>query len=235
MISVIIPAFNEEAIIEANTRKVHQYLAERNLAHEIVVVSNGSTDKTNEIGCALSSVESWFRFVELPQRSVGRAFASGVEHARGELLVSMDADLATDLGFVEIAPQLLQYCDMVVGSKGLGRQRRALGRIAASQLYISCIQFFLGLTVSDYSMGAKAYRREAILPAVSHIDAWTGYVLDLCLFLNLRGKRIIQIGVECRDRRKSRFNLIHEGLYRYTHAVRCMLRSRDKQSWLYTV
>ncbi len=231
MISILIPVYNEEDILEASLSKVHAYLEERNLAHEVVVVSNGSTDATAVRGRELEARWGWFRFFEIGERGVGRAFAHAVQQARGEYLISLDVDLSFDLRFIDYSVDLLRHADMIVGSKTMGRQRRSLLRILASQAYILCAQMFFDLTVSDYSIGCKSYRRSSLLPIVSQVDVWTGYVFELCLYMNQSGRRLIQVGVDCDDRRASHFSLLHEGFYRYRHLWRCWRNLRRGEGW----
>lgn len=233
MLSILIPVYNEEALLEASVLKVHSYLEQRKLEHEIIVTSNGSTDQTVAIGARLQQAQPWFRFFSLPERSVGQAFRNGVVQAKGDFIVCLDIDLSSELTFLEYSSELLRHADMLVGSKTMGHQRRSLARVIGSQLYILCTFALFDLTISDYSMGAKAFRREAALPALEHLDDWTGYMFELCLYLQNHGKKIIQIGIDCDDRRKSRFNLLHEGIYRYRHLLQCWRKSRDKTSWLY--
>ncbi len=224
MISVLIPVYNEEDILETSAMKVHEYLVLRKIDHEVVVTSNGSTDRTDAIGERLAQEHSWFRFFTLPEKGVGKAFALAAQEAKGDLLVSLDVDLSFDLRFLEYAHDLLQYADAVVGSKTMGKQRRSFLRVVASQVYILCSQLLFGLTISDYSIGCKAYRKSSIIPLLPRLDTWTGYVLEICLALNNQNKRIIQVGVDCDDRRASHFNLLHEGIYRYRHLYRCWRR-----------
>ena len=230
-VSVLIPVYNEQDILEASAEKVHAFLEQRGIAHEVLVVSNGSTDRTNEIGRTLAARCGWFRFCELAERGVGRAFSHAVKNARGEFLISLDVDLSFDLRFVDYAVDLLKHADMVVGSKTLGRQRRSLLRVIASQSYILCAQLFFDLTVSDYSIGCKAYRRAAILPVIDNLDLWTGYVFELCLYMRRQGKSVVQVGVDCDDRRRSHFSLLHEGWYRYRHLYRCGRVLRSPGNW----
>jgi len=232
MISILIPVCNEEELLESSLGRVHQFLESRALEHEVIVVSNGSSDLSNQILERLAGPNGWLRYFVLPERSVGRAFARGISEARGETVISLDADLSFDLQFIEYAQDLLRHADMVVGSKTMGRQRRFFLRAFASQMYILFAQLLFDLTISDYSIGCKAYRRAAVLPALGFIDDWTGYVLELCLYLNRSGKRIVQIGVDCDDRRRSKFNLLHEGAYRYWHLFRCWRKLHSGKGWL---
>ncbi|MBX7138538.1 MAG: glycosyltransferase family 2 protein [Oligoflexia bacterium] len=229
MLSILIPVYNEEAILEGSVLKVHGYLKERGLEHEVIVVSNGSTDGTEQHGRALAASHTWFRFLALPQRSVGQAFKHGVREARGEFVVSLDVDLSCELTFIDYAAELLRHADVLVGSKTMGNQKRSVVRVLGSQLYILSTLLFFDLTISDYSIGSKAYRRAALLPALEGLDDWTGYVFELCLYAKKQGLKTVQIGIDCNDTRKSRFNLLHEGLYRYWHLYKCWRRLKAKK------
>lgn len=233
MVSVIIPVYNEEQILRDSVLKVQRYLQERGSEYEIIVASNGSTDRTVAIGEEMAREFSWFEFLHHPERGIGRVFARAVEAAKHEHLVSLDIDLPTELSFIDYATDLLRHCDMVVGSKTMGSQRRALPRILGSQAYIVAAQIAFRLTVSDYAPSTKAYRRSALIEALPHLDPWTGYVFELCLYFRIKNRRVVQIGVDCDDRRRSRFNLLYEGLYRYSHLYRCFRQLRDRSSWYY--
>ena len=233
MLSVLVPVYNEEEILESSLARIHAYLREKGLDHEVIVVDNGSTDATPEICKRLQEAYPWLAVRCLPERGVGTAFVEAVRAANGEFLVSLDVDLSVDLAFLEHAADLLKYADMVAGCKTMGSQRRTLLRIVGSQLYIMCTQIFFDLALPDYSIGAKAYRRSSILPALPHLDPWTGYVLEIVLVLKQRRKKILQIGIDCEDLRVSRFNLLHEGLYRYWHLYRSFRNLRWHGSWLH--
>jgi glycosyltransferase involved in cell wall biosynthesis len=231
MISILIPVFNEEAILESSITRLRQFANENGVEHEIIVISNGSTDRTNEIGSRLARENQGFKFLTLDRRSVGEAFVRGVKEARFEHIVTVDADLSSDLVFICHASMLLKFCDAVIGSKTLGTQRRTWPRVLASQAYILIAQLFFNLPITDYSMGCKAFKKSQIERALPYIDRWTGYILDLCLFLTKSNRKMVQIGVDCIDNRKSRFNLIHEGIYRYSHLFRTWLKYRKPGSW----
>ena len=217
MISIFIPLYNEQDIVIESLNNVHRYLASRDIEHEVIAVDNGSTDQTSHLCHEHSQSHSWFRFYSLSARGAGGAFIKGVEESRGEHIITLDIDLSSDLLFIDFAIDLLKHSQMVVGSKTMGKQRRSPLRVLGSQCYLLCSQILLDLTLSDYSIGCKAYQRSEILDALSSLDRWTGYTLDLAVYLHRRNRRIVQVGINCDDRRKSHFNLIHEGLYRYWH------------------
>jgi glycosyltransferase involved in cell wall biosynthesis len=232
MVSIVIPVYNEELILRQSIQKLSDWLSLRATPFEVICVDNGpSTDKTESIARDLEKEFKWFRYLKLSEKSVGRAFATGVKEAKYNYIISLDADLSTDLIFIQYAESLLKYSAMVVGSKTLGQQKRSAVRVIGSQLYLVVTQVLFKMTITDFSMGSKAYRKEVILPVLDQIDTWTAYVFELCVWLILNKKTVLQIGVTCEDHRKSRFNIWHEGLYRYSNLYRVWRELKDSNSW----
>ena len=216
--SIIIPVYNEQEIIVQNTEKLVDHLTPLFPSFEIIIGSNGSTDDTVLFGERLSRQYPVISFFHLPQRGVGYAFRHGVHAARYDFIVSLDMDLSTELDFIERALNLLQDgCEIVVGSKKMGHQERSSFRIMGSGLFILCARFLLGLAFEDYSIGAKAYRKSVLLRHLARIDHGTSYVIDIIALVHGNGGRIIEIPVWCEDFRESKFNIIHEGVYRYSN------------------
>ena len=232
-LSVFIPAYNEEECFEESVQIVHQLLQEHDITHEVIVVDNGSSDNTATIGSRLQESTDWLRFERINERGAGNAFRHGVSLARAEKVITLDMDLSSDLLFLIMAYELLNHSDMVVGSKTLGDQRRSLMRVFGSQTYILLTNLWLSLTVSDYSIGCKAFKKQQIMPILGELDAWTGYMLELVLYARLQGHKVIQIGVDCDDTRPSHFNLFHEGYYRYLHLYKTYKALKNKESWIH--
>ena len=93
-------------------------------------------------------------------------------------------------------------------------------RRLGSDLFVLTARVLLGLPFEDYSIGAKAYKRDLVLEYGYRIDAGTSYVLNI-VYLAFRDKRkVIEIPVSCEDYRESRFNIIHEGFYRFYQLFR---------------
>jgi glycosyltransferase involved in cell wall biosynthesis len=85
MLSVVIPALNEEALLPACLKSIRQQDAGE--PFEVIVVDNGSIDRTAEIARAWGA-----RVVPCPERGVAHARQAGLEAARGDVIVQMDAD-----------------------------------------------------------------------------------------------------------------------------------------------
>lgn len=217
MLTIIIPTFNEEERIERSINQVHSYVSEHSITHEILVVDNGSTDSTVEQCKKIEKKTDWFRVYSLPEKGPGRAFCKGVRESRGDAIITLDADLSSSLDFIPEACRLLKNYSAVIGSKSMGEQRRTIVRVFGSYSYISVAQFLFDMSITDYSIGCKAFKKEILISLLDHLDYWTGHIFEICLFCKIHSIPIIEVGVECEDKNLSRFNLGHEALYRFRH------------------
>ncbi len=213
--TVGIPVYNEEELIERNTVRLLDFLGTLQTPFEIIIGSNGSTDRTVELGGALAGRFPNVRFFHVPERGVGRVFRRFVREAHYDVLISLDMDLSIELGFVTRALELMDNYDIVVGSKNLGTQKRSAVRIAASTLFVNCARWLLHVDYADYSIAAKAFRRSLLQRYEYLIGSGTAYVIDMVYYVSRDGGRVIQIPVDCEDHRQSKFNLIHEGFYKF--------------------
>src|SRR5574337_671806 len=168
-LTFIIPAYNEEAILAANIDRLRRHLKDREIVtYEMLLVSNGSSDRTVEIARACMVGRNDLQVIDLDQRGVGRAFKAGMARAQYDRVVCLDLDLTIDLDFITAAAAALDTADIVIGSKQTGGQQRSWIRRLASAAFIACTRRLLHLTFTDYSIGAKAFRTASIRPYLSH-------------------------------------------------------------------
>lgn len=212
--SVFIPVLDEEDILRPNTLRLIEFLEALGAPFEIIIGSNGSRDRTGEQGRRLAREIDSVRFFHLAGRGPGAAFARAVKLCSAPMLITLDMDLSVDLAFIPRALELLGDHDVVVGSKFQGRQERSWARVAGSGLYIVCARLLLGLPYRDYSLGAKAFRLEALRPLAHLIDRNTAYIGNLVFAARAGGLSIVEEPVACSDQRRSRFNLAAEAAYR---------------------
>lgn len=226
-LTFIIPAYNEEAILAANVDRLRCYLKDREIAaYEMLLVSNGSTDRTVEIARACAVGRNDLQVIVLDQRGVGCAFKAGIAHAHFDRVVCLDLDLTIDLDFITTATEALERADIVIGSKQTGGQQRSWIRRLASAAFIACTRRLLQLEFTDYSIGAKAFRIDTIRPYLPSLADQSAYILQLIAWGQRDGAVIVEVPVWCDDRRKSRFNLLHEGFYRFGSLFLLWLQER---------
>jgi glycosyltransferase involved in cell wall biosynthesis len=225
-LSVFIPLYNEADILEKNVLALTDHLNRLDVSYEVILGSNGSTDNTPQVGSHLADAFARISFFQLPLRGPGLAFAEALKRAKYGYFLCVDIDLSVELAFIERAVKALAENDAVVGAKLVATQKRPLYRILASEIFIAFSKCLLKMPYRDYAIGAKAYRTDAIRRFLPRIDRHTFYTQEILYQLQRSGKRIIEIQVSCNDRRKSKFNLIHEGIYRHAKLFELWMRSK---------
>ena len=222
-LTVFVPVFNEEGLLTENTNRLHEYLESLKIPYEIIIGSNGSTDRTVQIAGELCHRHPEIRMFHLAEKGVGRAFKEGVKIASYDRMITVDMDLSINLGFISEACRLLDQYDMVIGSKITGTQKRAWIRRLASISFIRLAKVLLRINFHDYSIAAKGYRKALVEKYLPFLDDKTFYVVEIVCWAYQDGKRLKEIPVECEDRRGSRFSLIHEGVYKFGNLFRLWL------------
>ncbi len=225
-ITVFIPVYNEEDLLVQNTLRLLAFLDGQKCPCEVILGSNGSTDATVELAAELSEKHDPVRFFHSEVRGVGRAFRAGVEMATYDRIITVDMDLSISLAFIPEACRLLDFSDMVIGSKITGEQRRTWFRKAASNLFIRLAGRLLHIGYHDYSIAAKAYRKDLVKRYLENIDDHTFYVVEIVYRASRDGFRLLEVPVDCLDLRGSRFNLLNEGIYKFGNLFRLWLKSK---------
>ena len=214
-LTIFIPVFNEESLMVRNVGELVRFLDRHGTPYEIILGSNGSTDGTVRQGKALSDRNHKIHFFHLDRKGVGTAFREGVKRAAFDRIITVDMDLSIRLDFIPEAFELLDRYDMVIGSKTTGTQKRPWIRKTASESFIVLAKLLLNINFHDYSIAAKGYRKKIVNKYLPFIDDKTFYVVELVYRACREKKRLIEVPVTCVDMRESRFNLIHEGCYKF--------------------
>lgn len=172
MITLLIPAYNEEAVIETMIRTLSAQ-AQLPEDYEILVVDDGSTDATPRLLDALRGEYPALRVVRHARnQGLGAALSTGFREARGRVIVTMDADLTHSPAL--IAP-LVAACDgveLAVASRyaaGGGMRDVPWWRVALSRVANRLFQWCFATQLRDITAGFKAYRAAGVrdLPVVA--------------------------------------------------------------------
>ena len=164
-LSIVIPVRNEEASLRELHRELTAVLIGFGRAYEIILVDDGSTDRTFEILAELQSVDPHTRVIRL-RRNFGQtaAFAAGFDHARGRYIVTMDGDLQNDPhdipGMIET---IEKDADVVCGWRR-DRKDAFLNRRLPSMTANAIISTVTGVRLHDYGCSLKVFRAEIIKP-----------------------------------------------------------------------
>jgi len=174
-ISLVIPAYDEEVCIGQSIREVMDYAAAHPAIREVIVVDDGSADRTAAIveECRRQRASDAARLLLLRHernRGKGAAVRTGLSHATGDVVAFTDADLSSPMAEVPalVGPILAGECDIVVGSRALDRSliatRQSRFRETAGKIFNVLVRALTGLPIYDTQCGFKAFRREAIGP-----------------------------------------------------------------------
>lgn len=210
-LSIIIPAYNEERRLPAGIEAVDDYLRRRGVAYEIIVVDDGSTDRTADVVASLAAERDHLRIVRLPyNQGKGAAVKAGMLAASGECLVFTDADQSTSIDHLRaVLKPILDGFDVAIGSRQLrdsvflARQRwhrRMLG--CAFRLFIKTV---LVRGFRDSQCGFKAFSREAASEIFARVTSPTEiFDTEVLLLATRLGFRVAEVPVKWRDDPDSR-------------------------------
>jgi len=167
-VTIVIPVYNEEAILFDAVTGLREHLAERGWSYEILIAENGSRDRTVQIGEELAQKYPEVSFFSLGEPNYGKALKEGILRARGTFVICEEIDLCdVDFHARALASLEASEADMVIGSKLLGgaEDDRPMIRHAASMFYTGLLRVTLGFKGTD-THGLKAFRRSALLDTV---------------------------------------------------------------------
>lgn len=213
--SLIIPIYNEEGILQNQIDKLTKEI-EAVLPHaeyEIVLVENGSTDKTYNIAKKLTRRNGHIRVFHLEYPSYGQAFKEGVKQAKFEVVVQFDIDF-WDIDFLELSLLLLDRYDIVIGSKNLGtsKDERPLSRKIISKSIELFLKLYYGLPYSD-THGMKAMRRNRVVALLDEVRCQNHFFdSELLIICYYSGYSFKELPVTLREIRSTRFSFLIRAL-----------------------
>ncbi len=222
-ISLVIPAYNEAACIGECVREAAGVLDQYGADYEILVVDDGSTDGTREALRELCQTMPRLRAVCFRQnRGQTAAFDAGFRNARGEVVVTMDADLQNDPADIPKLLDALKDWDVVCGVRA--KRRDNLVRRISSRIANGVRNRLSHESIKDVGCSLRAIRSEFLV----RLKLYEGMHRFLPTLLRLEGARITEVPVNHRPRLRGRakygvWNRLFKGL-RDLMAVRWMQR-----------
>ncbi len=192
------PAYDEEEnVVETVRRALDEIGPLVGGSIEVLVVDDGSTDRTPALADDLAASDSRVRVHHQPNRGYGGALRSGFAHASGALICFSDGDLQFDLREMGALLERLDDAtktpvDAVIGYRR--RRRDPPHRIFIAKTYNAIVSIAFGLRVHDIDCAMKLFRREVFDGL--RLDADSPFLsAELLIKLKARGERMAQVGV----------------------------------------
>ncbi|MFI5370477.1 MAG: glycosyltransferase family 2 protein [Candidatus Eisenbacteria bacterium] len=195
-LSVVIPIYNERDNLGPLLAELRAALAAVGRSHEIVLVDDGSVDGSAQV--LIDEVAKDPHLVPvLFERNAGQsaALAVGIQRARGEVIVTLDADLQNDPADLSRVLAALDGADVVSGIRA--RRHDSWLRLLSSRIANWTRRRVLGDPVTDIGCSFKAYRRETLV-GMPYFVGVHRFLPALCVF---RGARLVEVPISHRARR----------------------------------
>lgn len=200
-LSIVIPAYNEEAVISQTLKSVRDYFDRQDYMYELIVIDDGSTDRTSELAKA-----SGANVIRLDKNSgKGAAVREGMMKTSGEIMLMTDADYPYEVDQIEkFLPELQNDADIVIGSRKLpgsdsGRERLKRKIISRIGSYITRILILPG--ISDTQAGFKCFKKDTARKIFSMAteNGW-GFDIEALYIARLHDLKIKEVPISLTKR-----------------------------------
>jgi len=222
-VTIVIPVYNEQAILSASLSDLVDKLSLEGFSYEIIVAENGSTDETVRIAEEFASRHPQIRVLSVGEPNYGRALKQGIIESRGEFVICDEIDLC-DVDFYRAALREMRDggFEFVVGSKRVAgsNDRRPFYRRAATQVLNGMLRVAVGFRGTD-THGLKAFRRQAMLDIVEAcvVDR-DMFASELVVRTHRADKRWTEIPIDLHEKRPPSVHLFK----RVPNVLRNMVR-----------
>ncbi len=219
-ISIVIPAFEESERLGASVRKILDYVTLNSLNAELIVVDDGSSDKTKEV-----AEEEFARFPNVPtkvlryEKNRGKGFAvrTGLLESSGEIALFSDADLSTPIEEMSklIEPIEEGDYDLTFGSRALDRSligiRQPWRREQGGKVFNLFVRLITGLPFWDTQCGFKAFRMKKFRPLLPlmTIDRF-GFDVEFLYVAYHNGLRLKEIPVRWNHDERTKVEVLRD-------------------------
>lgn len=217
-LSIVIPAHNEEHRLPPALEKIDAFLKAQSFSAEVVVVENGSTDRTLEIAQGFASRLPYVRAMTVDTRGKGLAVKAGMLSAHGDFRFICDTDLSMPIeDVVKFLPPVVTGSDLMIATRegpganrvGEPAYRHFMGRVNNLIIKIMAVRQF-----EDTQCGFKMFTREAAedLFTVQRMDG-IGFDVELIFIAVKRGYKIKEIPITWYFDPDSRMRLVQDSLH----------------------
>ncbi len=217
--SIVIPAFNESVRLPSTLHAVVECIRRRGWSAEVVVVNDGSTDKTSEVVREFSVRDPEVRLLENPGNcGKGYSVRNGLLHALGDIVLFTDADMSSPIEEADdLFAAIERGADIAIGSRWLATSRQTHRQPLYRQFFGRCFNALTRLVVklpfTDTQCGFKAFTRAAAQTVfqLQTIERW-GFDPEILFIAMKRGYRIEEVPVSWAHDSRTRISYLKDGI-----------------------
>lgn len=231
-LSVVIPAYREERRLQASLPVIRQYLERCNYSWEVVLVDDGSPDRTSDVARDLLAGVPHQILRNEPNAGKGASIRRGMLASQGNLALFTDADLSTPIEDIErLLPAIEAGADVAFGSRAVAGSelsvRQPLAREMSGRVFNLAVRLLVIRGVCDTQCGFKLFTRRAA-DFLFPLQTMAGFAFDVELLgiAQAAGLRIQEVGVRWENSPGTRVSLA-AGMRAFTDLVRVRRRIRQ--------
>src|SRR5579859_5715509 len=224
-LSVVIPAFNEELRLPATLERIAAYLKDSRRDVEVLVVDDGSKDRTAAVAESFRSKIPTLRVVPNGvNRGKGYSVRHGVQEARGRIVLFTDADLSAPIEEADKLVDALQHFDVAIGSRAVNRSlitvHESPFREFAGIIFNRIVRVILRLPFVDTQCGFKAFQREKckVIFEQQTIERF-GFDPELLYLARHHELRIAEVAVRWSHSPATKVNMLRDSVQMFLDVV----------------
>ncbi|MBL7036488.1 glycosyltransferase [Candidatus Microgenomates bacterium] len=223
-LSVVIPAYNEEYNLRTGVlQSVYGYLRKQDYTWEIIVVDDGSNDKTAELVTRYTEGKSKITLMKQPHRGKGATVIAGMLKAKGDVIIFSDTDQATPIDQVKkILPKIIdEDFDVVIGARS-GREGAPVIRKVMAYGFSVLRYLLLRLPFKDTQCGFKAFKKDAAKKIFGKLKVFSattatqgasvsaGFDLEILYVARKLGLKVTEVDVDWHHKEGTKVNPIKD-------------------------
>ncbi len=216
-LSIVIPAYNEEYRLPKTLEQVYAFLKKQSYTSEVLVVENGSQDRTFEVAQAFAQQHPLVSVIKEQQRGKGLAVRRGILQTHGEYRFMCDADLSMPVDEINsFLPPALPNADIVIGSReapGAVRYNEPQYRHLGGRAVNTMIRLLALPGLNDTQCGFKCFRAP-VAEELFRLQTLTGWAFDveLLYLARLRGYSIVELPIHWYFNPESKLNVFQDAI-----------------------
>ena len=217
-LTIVVPAFNESSRLGGTLERIRSYADSKPFPVEVIVVDDGSRDRTPELLAEFAAHFPALRFLRNEQnRGKGYTVRRGVLEARGEFVAFTDADLSAPVEEVDHLLRALESrgADAAVGSRALKREligvHQPWFREFGGRLFNLLVRLSTGLKLHDTQCGLKLFRRTTTRRAfeMQRVDGF-GFDPELLFLIERLGGQVVEVPVRWNDNPATKVHFLRD-------------------------